>query len=256
MKYKEQEAMIYLRSLGQELEQGVGVNCENCGFSNDPGARFCGGCARSLVREGEVIHPQFVTGNKGRPYCATHTSFDGRRLEEYDGEHLVRPLRAHSLSCKSCEHYIKDDCYFSAPSIDAITEDIFKRRRVCDLCVGWWVATPVVVLQKIYMEQVSGSKGYIACPLCDRYLKIGQNSLNRYESLLSVSLSLLLTPLIFLFQGIYFIEVFIVVVAWWVYALYTQLRLCVAYPQNRRNLKKYRLARDQGLNPKIILAVD
>ncbi len=222
------------------------------------------------MREGGVTHPQFVTGKKGRPYCAALTDFDGRRLDEYDNERLERPLRPHSLACNRCEHYCKDECYFSAASIDSITKDIFKRRVRCDICIYWFVASPMVSLQKIYFEKSAGGTGYAICPWCDHYLKTGNHVQKRKRAMsillivLAVSVvttlwlmsSLRMTYCLLLWGDISAIETILVegILMIWLWSRW--IKRFKMWRQKRRNLKNYLFDVDRGQKTKLFLAVD
>ncbi len=248
----------------------MGNNCGLCGFSNDPGAKFCGGCARSLVREGEVTHPRFVIGKKGRPYCAAHTYFDGRRLDEYDNEQLLRPHRPHSLACKSCEHYTKDDCYFSAPAIDAITENIFKRRVRCDFCIWWWVGSPVVSLEKIYFETTTRGKGYVVCEWWDHVFKTGEQVRKKKKTIailasvlaFSVVVTLMMlrlvvfSPLAFVWGDISLITDILIVGVLGILLWNKWITLLRKWAKKRQNRENYLLDLRRGHNTKMFLAVD
>lgn len=244
----------------------MGVTCKNCGFDNEPGAKFCIRCGQALVHIGEVTHPRFVTGKLGRPYCASHTSFDGQQLDAYDGEIINRPLRAHSLTCATCEQYHKDDCYFSTGSLRDIITRIFKRSVRCDFCTAWYTASPVVVLQKIYWEQVSGGKGYIACPHCDHFLKTAQNSRKRYSKLIIRGLFPTITAFAFILMALFTIYIgenpitqfslYILMAILLILLGFKWYGLITAFLEKRRNLKEFLLALNHGQNSQIFLSVD
>jgi len=97
-----------------------------------------------------VIEPSFEIDEKGRVICQSHSKYP----------HLIKPDKTYledlqmekQLTCKSCSHYINDDCYFPKSEIDKIELDRLNRSRFqCNLC-GNKIDRMLTIVQKIYFE--------------------------------------------------------------------------------------------------------
>lgn len=145
-----------------------------------------------------VVDPSFEIDEKGRVICQSHSNYPNlikpnkTYLEELQLENL--------LTCKSCSHYVNDDCYFPKSEIDKIEIDRLSRSRFqCNLC-GNKIDRMLTIMQKIYFEVRFNMKMPLLC--CSCYQNIKKGKFNEYlrrrirESLLfyTPSVFLLINP--------------------------------------------------------------
>lgn len=119
------------------------------------------------------INPSFEIDKKGRSICQFHSEYlhfidpDKDFFDELQLEHL--------LTCKTCEHYQHDECYFTKEMIDKIDK---KRKRMllnpyrCRLC-GSKIHIMLTVINKIYQEKtISNLELPLICCGCYESIKV------------------------------------------------------------------------------------
>jgi len=116
-----------------------------------------------------VIEPTFEIDEKGRVICQSHPKYPqfikpGKtKLEDLQMEKR--------LTCKSCSHYINDDCYFPKSEIDKIELDRLNRSRFqCNLC-GNKIDRMLTIVQKIYFEVKFNMNMPLICCTCYKSLE-------------------------------------------------------------------------------------
>ncbi|NHJ20189.1 MAG: hypothetical protein EAX91_04535 [Candidatus Lokiarchaeota archaeon] len=116
-----------------------------------------------------VVDPSFEIDEKGRVICQSHSNYPNlikpnkTYLEELQLETL--------LTCKSCSHYVNDDCYFPKSEIDKIEIDRLSRSRFqCNLC-GNKIDRMLTIMQKIYFEVKFNMKMPLLCCSCYQNIK-------------------------------------------------------------------------------------
>lgn len=116
-----------------------------------------------------VIEPSFEIDEKGRVICQSHSKYP----------HLIKPDKTDledlqmekQLTCKSCSHYINDDCYFPKSEIDKIELDRLNRSRFqCNLC-GNKIDRMLTIVQKIYFEVKFNMNMPLICCTCYKSLE-------------------------------------------------------------------------------------
>ena len=82
------------------------------------------------------------------------------------------------LTCKTCSHYINDDCYFPKSEIDKIELDRLNRSRFqCNLC-GNKIDRMLTIVQKIYFEVKFNMNMPLIC--CNCYQSLEEKKFPEY----------------------------------------------------------------------------
>ncbi len=113
------------------------------------------------------IEPHFEIGEKGRVICQDHDKYF----------HFIDPNKSYfdeqfldvELTCKSCHHYINDECYFSKSRIDKIARKL--RCYKCHFC-GRKIERMFSVMQKLYyQEKYNVQLALICCSCCESFAR-------------------------------------------------------------------------------------
>lgn len=116
-----------------------------------------------------VIEPSFEIDEKNRVICQSHSrylQFLKPKMNSY--EELIMEKQ---LTCKLCDHYINDDCYFPRAEIDKIEFDRLNRARFqCNLC-GNKIDLMLTIMQKIYFEVKFNTVIPLICCSCYQSLE-------------------------------------------------------------------------------------
>lgn len=119
-----------------------------------------------------VIEPSFEIDEKGRVICQSHSDYP--RLIKPDKSYLEELQMESHLTCKSCSHYINDNCYFPKSEIDKIEIDRLSRSRFqCNFC-GNKIDRMLTIMQKIYFEVKFNMTMPLICCNCYQNLKTGK----------------------------------------------------------------------------------
>ena len=102
----------------------------------------------------EKKSPIFELDEVGRVLCKNHTKYVKFKLAPSSIDILGLLLRDKKLTCKTCEEYISDNCYFSKSLIDKIihNKSFFRRKFKCDICKSR-INLVFNILYKYYLEQ-------------------------------------------------------------------------------------------------------
>ena len=173
-----------------------------------------------------VIEPSFEIDEKGRVICQSHSEYP----------HLIRPGKTHleelqmekDLTCKSCSHYINDDCYFPKSEIDKIELDRLNRSRFqCNLC-GNKIDRMLTIVQKIYFEVKFNMNMPLIC--CNCYLSLEEKKFTEYyKRRLWESLSFYLPCLILIFNTYPFNLIFVIIYILFIFVVKIVIKLKFHY---------------------------
>lgn len=111
-------------------------------------------------------------------------------------------------SCRTCDHYSNNECYFSKEKIDKINKShgygftLFFNKNVCELC-GLKIRNEFNTMRKRYLEEMNKISIPLICTNCNYSIKRGKMGRNIATGVI-VNLTILL-PAIFLisFLGIF-----------------------------------------------------
>ncbi len=173
-----------------------------------------------------VIEPSFEIDEKGRVICQSHSEYP----------HLIRPGKTYleelqmekDLTCKSCSHYINDDCYFPKSEIDKIELDRLNRSRFqCNLC-GNKIDRMLTIVQKIYFEVKFNMNMPLIC--CNCYLSLEEKKFTEYyKRRLWESLSFYLPCLILIFNPYPFNLIFVIIYILFIFVVKIVIKLKFHY---------------------------
>jgi hypothetical protein len=136
------------------------------------------------------IEPSFEVDKKGRVICLAHSNYpffampDKTPAQERQMEKI--------LTCKTCQHYFNDECFFPKSEIDRIVSDqIDKMAFTCKLC-GNKIDRMLAIIQKLYYKNRRGIEIPLICCLCHETLK-KKNFIDFYERRLFLAIFLNIT---------------------------------------------------------------
>jgi hypothetical protein len=116
----------------------------------------------------KMIEPSFEIDDKGRTICVKHTKY--LLFKEPNQSFSQEIQREALLTCKSCEHYMNDDCYFPRSQIDLIEKKKRQTRLKCHLC-GELIHRPLTIIQSLYYEKNYNIKLPLVCCVCNYNLR-------------------------------------------------------------------------------------
>ena len=146
-----------------------------------------------------VIEPTFEIDHKGRVICQSHPDYPFFIMpnKSFFEERKLEIL----LTCKTCSHYLNDECYFSTARIDEIEQKRLKKTEfLCKLC-GNRIDRMLTIIHKLYYEEKYNVNLPLIC--CNCY-----DSLNKNEYLTRIKWKIYMI-LVSLFSTIFFITYFL-----------------------------------------------
>ncbi len=119
-----------------------------------------------LFNRMRLVEPKFEIDNKNRVICQTHTNYP--YFISPDKDYFEDLALDSELTCKTCLHYLNDDCYFPKIKIDKIESERLKSNKyLCNLC-GNRMDRMFTIIQKLYyIEQLDIILPLICCNCFD-----------------------------------------------------------------------------------------
>lgn len=161
------------------------------------------------------IEPKFEIDEKGRVICQRHSNYSFFKDPEI---HKYHPqLLEKQLTCKTCDHYKNNDCYFSKLRIDQIEYKRTKKRKgyICKLC-GNKIDRMLTIIHKSYhKEKYNVNIPLICCACYEALRKNKYMESNRFRSkifLYNALYSVYSLISIFFFLLIYHIGIFYLII--------------------------------------------
>jgi hypothetical protein len=111
----------------------------------------------------KVVHPSFEIDDKGRTLCKYHTRYDFFKSPHKNTYQEAQVDKL--LTCKTCEHYFHDDCYFPQRDIKLIRFDQSRSKFRCELC-GNPIHRLINIVQSLYYESQFHTKLPLICCSC------------------------------------------------------------------------------------------
>lgn len=161
----------------------------------------------------EKINPVFEIDAHSNTVCKSHSKFDKILANLYDRKSITfydTPLKSPSKlekltssiykdpdsdrpfgpflakalpqligSCKNCDHYYNNECYFSKEEIDDIRRShgyaftLFFNKNVCELC-GLKIRNEFNTMRRRYLEEVHKKRLPLICTYCNHSIKHGK----------------------------------------------------------------------------------
>jgi hypothetical protein len=123
-----------------------------------------------------VIEPSFEIDGKGRVLCQFHSKYPLFIEPKMTSTEELQMEK--QLTCITCSHYIKDNCYFPKSEIDKIELDRLSRSRFqCNLC-GNKIDRMLTIMQKIYLEVKFKMEMPLIC--CNCYQSLNEQNFMEY----------------------------------------------------------------------------
>ncbi|MCK4238318.1 MAG: hypothetical protein KAX33_04290 [Candidatus Lokiarchaeota archaeon] len=158
----------------------------------------------------KFVEPSFEIDNKGRTMCKNHTYYQFFQIPHktiYEEKQLEK-----ILTCKACEHYYNNDCYFPSREIDLIERDRQRERIKCVLC-GNRIHRLLTIVQSLYYEAKFNVKVPLIC--CDCHLSLNDQSFMQRTKLrlvgFVISFLISLYLIFYFFLAILAVKVFIII---------------------------------------------
>jgi hypothetical protein len=182
------------------------------------------------------IDPSFEIDDNGRVFCKSHSNYYYFK-ENCMGGNRDRFLDR-ELTCKTCEHYYNDDCYFSKAVIDEIEHNRIKKKKkfTCKLC-GNKIDRMLTIIYSLYFKEKYNVEIPLICCACHAALKedkFVENSKYRSNILLYNAIYAVYS----LFSVIFFIFVYQIGFFYLLIFLFPIAYLFIVNMKKRRNLKK------------------
>ncbi|MGV9198132.1 MAG: hypothetical protein ACOC4M_04775 [Promethearchaeia archaeon] len=133
-----------------------------------------------------TIEPRFEITSEGKVRCIHHTQYSSTHRPKLKNDSLPTQLMGEALTCKTCDHYKKENCYFSRKELDHIDPGnlINLHTHVCKLC-GERIHNMHSIVYKHYYEEKYNVDIPLIC--CDCYETLNSYNHNIITSLLSKS---------------------------------------------------------------------
>lgn len=190
-----------------------------------------------------IIQPAFEIDDKGRTICKSHSYYQFFTIPNKTPyqEKQVEKL----LTCKTCDHYNKNNCFFPKREIDLIERERMELKFKCQLC-GSKIHRLLSIIQSLYYE----TKYNVDIPsiCCDCYANLNDNTFLQKSKLRSIIfIASLLTAIYFVFN--YFIALFstiwilfiwfIIPLSFWAYISIRDIKKLWYLKEGRKYYKKF-----------------
>ena len=123
------------------------------------------------------IEPKFIIDDKGRVICKKHSKYEDFVKPKDDFQDLYLEIE---LTCKTCLHYHKNDCFFSKSKIDEIELNRTKKKKefLCRLC-GKKIDRMLSIIHKLYNKETYDIEMPLIC--CDCFEKLNKKEYLSYS---------------------------------------------------------------------------
>ena len=174
----------------------------------------------------QFVEPSFKIDEKGRVICKEHSNYN--YLVRPDKDFFYDMLLERELTCKTCSHYLDNDCYFQKSEIDLIEQKREKKKKEfkCKLC-GNRISIMLSIVQKIYNEEKFNVKIPLVCCNCNE--RINNNEFMREsKNRILLTLFLFILGFFFLFINLFIIGlyslspiiIFLYIIPWFFFAIW------------------------------------
>ncbi|TFG21300.1 MAG: hypothetical protein EU530_00705 [Promethearchaeota archaeon] len=206
----------------------------------------------------QIIKPSFYVDDERRVICESHSQIERIRtlssladLPAFQESREIEKI----LTCKACNHYHNDVCYFPKEEIDRIEKDRLAYTFNCKLC-GGSIDRPLTVMYSIYNKEKFNVQIPLICCTCFSNLDDDSFIANSRKRILMLSLSFAFSIFMVIYYGriailsnIWGILLFGITLAFWIYLAIRDVRKIIFLFRGRKYYKKtYGIAkkRDKG----------
>lgn len=118
------------------------------------------------------MEPEFIIYNhkvlcKSHPLCSRYLDLWEELGTIEDGDPMgtskfleVVAVYGDLMTCKNCDHYINDECYFSKSELKKIRLKVYLRRYRCKLC-----GNPIHKMHNVLHKKLTERRGNVEIPL-------------------------------------------------------------------------------------------
>ena len=184
------------------------------------------------------VEPTFEIDEKGRVLCLSHSYYPFFKMpnKSYFQERQMENM----LTCKACDHYIQNDCFFPRSEIDKIEIDRTEGSTfLCKLC-GNRIDRMLTVIHKLYFKERFKIEMPLICCSCYESLKKNQFLKESKRQSLYIIVSLLASLFFFIFLFWSWTNYFFII---WLFPLFitifNNLRKLVKIQKGRKFYQKY-----------------
>ena len=199
------------------------------------------------IKKHRIIQPSFYIDSERRVICESHSQIERIRslaalsdLPAFQEANQVEKL----LTCKSCNHYHNDVCFFPKEEIDQIEKDRQAYTFHCTLC-GGSIDRPLTIMYSLYNKEKFNVQIPTVCCTCFSTLDNDTYLENSRRRILFFVLSFVIS--IFLFFSYAFtifasnaigIVLLSIVLIFWVYMAIRDVRNIIFLLKGRKYYKK------------------
>jgi hypothetical protein len=117
----------------------------------------------------DYIIPTFDINSEGFILCKDHSQYENLKTSAYD--FFLNFLTFKHLTCKSCQNFKNDKCYFPQSDLIKISDDltVFQNPFICQFCERK-VRNLFTILNKFKKERVSNQVSSLICYRCQKIL--------------------------------------------------------------------------------------
>lgn len=204
------------------------------------------------------MEPDFIIYNhkvlcKSHPLCSRYLDLWEELGTIEDGDPLgtskfleVMTVYGDLMTCKTCDHYIHDDCYFSKSELKKTRLRVRLRRFRCELC-----GNPIHKMHNVLYKKIKESQGNVEIPLicCSCHANMGspdiKESFNEdLKAYLVASGAWLLGTIIFLILSFvlpFILEIYIALIIFSLMCLYSSIVFFIKYVRLKVSMKKSKI---------------
>jgi hypothetical protein len=204
------------------------------------------------------MEPDFIIHNhevlcKSHPLCSRYLDLWEEFHNIEDGDPLkwskfldIETVYGDLMTCKTCDHYINDDCYFSKSELKKIRFRVNLRRFRCELC-----GNPIHKMHNVLHKKLTESQANVEIPLICCFCHANMGSPDIKESFnedlkvyLVASGAWLLGTIIFLILPFFLpfiLGIFVFFIIMGLMSLYSSLVFFIKYVRLKVSMKKSKI---------------
>ena len=150
-----------------------------------------------------IVEPYFKIDKFGRVICKLHSNYD--KINAMSEKKAPIPHFDLMLTCKTCDEYLNDNCYFPKSAIDQIEYDRLKTKAFrCKLC-GNRIDRMWTVIYKLYYKEKYNIEMPLICCGCHDSLK-NKSFMQQYQKKSAFIKYYLIMSIIIIIDNLIFIN--------------------------------------------------
>ena len=138
----------------------------------------------------KIFTPKFEIDNTGSFLCKTYTEHDTLKQSSSNTYYYRVQHNMEHITCKSCQHYFNNDCYFPKEKLDKLTHKISQKKFKCTACNSR-IKRLFNILSQILSEKQNNVHTHQLCRRCYQVLR------SRNPKKFCYTIAIIITELIF-----------------------------------------------------------